>query len=1753
LQLALGSDSGQSGTDLITRITTPTVTGNAEPGAFVQLYSAVQLLGEATAANDGTWQITSTPLANGIQALTAIATDIAGNVSVASQALTVTIDAVLPALALTTPVASPLQNGARLVGSLDGTGSAVVSSSYRFDTGTEIPLTLSSSAFDQAFDFTGISNGVHTLTLTATDIAGNVLITQYTVTVDLDIAAPLITAGLVRDTAPSGTNTDRITADPTIAGTIRDRAQVVAVGAQFATGTSLTDITASLQPDGSFTLDRTQLNAIYGGTLPDGFHTLRLQARDEFGNQSTFEFAFTLDTTAPTAPVLDLPTASDSGQSNSDNITQVNPTSIVGNAEAGTIVQLVVDGTLVTPFNSDGTWQTALNALADGVHTLTATATDLAGNVSAPSAPLVITIDTVAPTLGITSVTDNGVLTNAARLVGSTEGTGSAIASLFYRFDNLPDVAIALNSGSFDQAINLAGISNGVHTLTVTSTDGAGNIKATSFAVTVNLDTAAPVIAAALANDTALGGRNTDLVTSDPTITGTVLDASSVAEFQAKFAGLATPLNVLADRQADGQFTFSRSRLEQIYGGALADGQYTLQLQAKDQYGNTSQVFEITFVLDTTLALTVVLDPAFDSAPVGDSRTTAATVSLSGQTDANASVRLRETNTIVTANASGQFTFSNVGLVLGNNAFTVEATDGAGNQKTIPLTITRLVTNQTPTDILLSRNLVAENSASGTVIGRLTTIDPDAADTHRYTLLDSAGGRFQLVGDQVQVALGAVLDYESLGSYTIQVRTTDSGTPGLFFDKTLTINLTDVNEAPRFTSTPILNSEAGVAYTYLISTVDPEGNQRTITAKDLPSWLSLVDRGDGTASLTGTPTAAQSGLYAIQLIVTDSGGLQSTQTYLLGVDVVLREGTNFSPTQSVTFTIDRPSILSFTIDPTFDTTTPNLINDAFEVALVDASGNSLVHSIAQGRDGFFNLTEGEPTTLGVGATYTTQTRTVTLNLTGIQPGTPATLIFRLLNDDGDTTTSVRIRDIALTDAPLETQPPTGVAPDATLVPSPIAPDQFAILGDVSSSINVEYRRTAFNADTELLYADVAVKNSGTYSVDAPLLVAVRNISNPTVSVRNFDGYTPQGLPYYNFSTLAADGKLDPSELTSLRSLVFYNPNGVQFTYDLVVLAQVNQKPVIQTLPVREVLGGKPYRYDVDATDVNGDPLTYQLVVKPEGMTIDASTGVISWTTQTTDLGNHTVLVQVTDGRGGITEQRFTLSVTETLPNRPPIFTSTPSVDAYISQRYTYDANAIDPDQDNPLTFGLITGPDGMSIDPATGVVQWTAPPAVILGDTVLGRITAPGEQDEFTFSGTAGQRLYFDPLQYSGDYYQWRMDVYSPSGLKVIDGATFGWDQNKLLTLLENGNYRVVVRTRADQVGSYGFSVINIGLVPVVPFDVIVKGQLSPASEDDVYRFTGNKGQKLYFDQLSKNGTFDWVLYDAGNQAVISRSNFSDMEVDLPSDGEYVLAIRGQGGLTDISDYSFKIVTPDLITQPLSLNGVVSGSIAEKGGQDTYTFTGSAGQQLFYDALGGASGLSVRVKDPTGRVVFDTFVSSDRGPDNSGLVLTMNGTYQVVVDGSDESVGSYQFRFLDKGDAQEALLNTPITGSYDNGGLGSKAYVLKISSAQRLFFDGQGGNGIWYLYKPNREPVGYWYANSNYEGDLEAGDYLLVAQGNGGGVSSYGLQIITPDFTTGTMTVGQPVTGSILKKGGQSSYTFTGSAGQQLFYDSFLT
>ncbi len=183
---------------------------------------------------------------------------------------------------------------------------------------------------------------------------------------------------------------------------------------------------------------------------------------------------------------------------------------------------------------------------------------------------------------------------------------------------------------------------------------------------------------------------------------------------------------------------------------------------------------------------------------------------------------------------------------------------------------------------------------------------------------------------------------------------------------------------------------------------------------------------------------------------------------------------------------------------------------------------------------------------------------------------------------------------------------TTVKVDGTQLP--VGTIDFARLSVVSSSTLGLYGRTSWHDANNVLYADFGVENIGRYTVDGPVLVGVTNISDPSVRLRDARGTTPEGIPYFDMSSLVADGSLPPGESSSLQTIGFFVPGRAQFTYDLVFFATLNQAPRMATVPDVEAISGHLYVYDVGGFDADGDELTFSLVAAPAGMAVTSDYG-----------------------------------------------------------------------------------------------------------------------------------------------------------------------------------------------------------------------------------------------------------------------------------------------------------------------------------------------------------------------------------------------------------------------------------------------------------------------------------------------------------------------------------------------------------------
>jgi RHS repeat-associated protein len=801
-----------------------------------------------------------------------------------------------------------------------------------------------------------------------------------------------------------------------------------------------------------------------------------------------------------------------------------------------------------------------------------------------------------------------------------------------------------------------------------------------------------PVLRANLTNDT--GTSASDRVTSDPAIGGMVTDASTIASFRAGFDGAATSafVDVLADRQTDGSFAFSRARLEQMNAGPLANGPHVLHLQAADQFGNISSILDVPFTLDTTAPATGITSPAANL-------TTNANVRVTGKvTDSLAGVAALEWQldggafAAVGVAADGGFSLP-VGLALdgsadGTHVVKFRATDKAGNVSDL-IPVSFVLDATAPMLVIVSPSSGSSSRSNVTVVGKIT---------------DNLSGIAQLLA---QVDAGAsnpvVLDQDGNYSFTTQMPVDGSA------DGTHTVRLQGADKAGNLSTAATLQFVLDTLAPTVTITSPLEGtfgqNNVTVAGQAVDSSSGVarleaqMDSGsfadvtiDGTGRFSFPTTfpldGSADGIHTVNLRATDGLGNVSapvTVTFAIGAQAVLVENSIFRPGSVQSFVIpDQLSVLSFQYaDPSFDTTDTKSIKDAFEAALVDSTGVSLVHTIAGSKDAFFNITEGNGPQTAPGASV--NGHTVTVNLAGLTPGTQARLIFRLVNNDTDTHTSAPVPAGQIDPLPGE-QPVAAVASSASTF-SQIS--DFSTLSDITPSIQAIHGVTSFNDRTNVLYTDVALRNLGVDALGTPLVVVIDHLSDPTVRVRDADGVTPEGLPYYNFSTLVAGRLLAPGSTTGVRSLSFFNPNRIQFTYDLVVLGQLNRSPTFTSTPVTETISSGSYSYQATAVDPDGDPLTFGLLGGPAGMSVNPNSGQVLWNPTPSDVGSHVVVLRVEDGRGGTAEQRFVINVETPPPNRPPVFTSTPVITATAGVPYLYQAAAADPDSD-ALTFGVFS-------------------------------------------------------------------------------------------------------------------------------------------------------------------------------------------------------------------------------------------------------------------------------------------------------------------------------------------------------------------------------------------------------------------------------------------------------------------------------
>ncbi|SMF20524.1 Ig-like domain-containing protein [Tistlia consotensis] len=808
--MTAGSDSGSSSTDNITNDTTPTFTGSgAVAGTTVTLLSDGSSVGTTTADGSGNWTITSSTLSAGTHSITATSQDDAGNTSSASSALSVTIDTSASApgtpdldAASDTGSSSTDNITSDTTPSISGSGAEAGATVTVLSDGSSIGTATADGSGNWSFTAgSAIAAGTHSITATQTDLAGNTSVASSGLSITIDTTAPSApsTPDLSAASDSGSSSTDDVTNDttPTFTGTAEANATVTVLS----DGSSIGTTTA----DGSGNWSFTPSSAIAAGT-----HTITATATDAAGNTSSASsgLLITIDTTAPSAPgTPDMTAASDTGSSSTDNITSDTTPSFIGSgAQPNQTVTILSDGSSIgtTIANGLGNWSfTPGSAIAAGTHSITATTQDTAGNVSAASSALSITIDTTAPsapsTPDLSAASDSGSSSTDDITNDTTPtftGTAEANATVTVLSDGSSiGTTTADGSGNWSFTPGSA-LSEGSHSITATATDAAGNTSTASSGLSITIDTTAPSAPntpdMTAASDT--GSSSTDNITSDttPSFIGSGAQPNQTVTILSDGSSIGT---TIANGLGNWSFT---------PGSAIAAGTHSITATTQDTAGNVSAASSgLSITIDTTAPSapsTPDLAAASDSGSSStDNLTNVTTPTFTGTAEANATVTVLSDGSSIgttTADGSGNWSFTpGSAIAAGAHTITATATDAAGNTSSAStgLSITIDTTDPTTPAAPIGGLAIYENATTGASAGTVTSTD---ANTITWSLDSDGSGRFAINSSTgaVTVASGASFDHETEATVSITVRATDAA--GNYSTAVLSVAVDNVNEAP---------------------------------------------------------------------------------------------------------------------------------------------------------------------------------------------------------------------------------------------------------------------------------------------------------------------------------------------------------------------------------------------------------------------------------------------------------------------------------------------------------------------------------------------------------------------------------------------------------------------------------------------------------------------------------------------------------------------------------------------------------------------------------------------------------------------------------------------------------------------------------------------------------------------------------------------------------------------------------------------
>ncbi|EDR7702941.1 Ig-like domain repeat protein [Salmonella enterica subsp. enterica] len=719
---------------------------------------------------------------------------------------------------------------------------------------------------------TDLADGQYTLTVEATDKAGNTVTKTIDFAVDTTLSVPVIVLNSADDTGVQGDNMTNST-QPTFAlQHIDDDAVRVTVSVEHGGVTTTFDATKGV---GGWSFTPT-------GAWADGDYTLSVSVEDKAGNTShSASLTVTVDTQIA---INNIELVNDSGIPDDNLTNNVRPQFQVKVPTDVNEVRLSIDGGK-TWFNATqsatpGVWDyTWLADVGEGKHTLTVEATDKAGNQTTQKLDFIIDTLLSEPTIVLDNTDDSGTkgdnLTNANKptfLLGNIDADARYV-TVEVQHGSTKEVLTATKGATGIWSVTPTGTwADGDYTLTVRVEDEAGNVKY-SAPLTVTVDTQITIDVIELVNDNGIPGDN---LTNDVRPHFRVTVPGDVNEVRLSIDGGNTWVRATQGTAGIWDYTWPKD---------VTDGLHTLTVEATDKAGNkTTQTLD--FTIDTRLSTpTITMDSRDDTGAIGDHITSVKRPGFTiGNIDADAqSVILRITQggnsqEVILTQVGGQWRFTpDADWADGSYTLTVEVTDNAGNvRQSTPLIVT-VDTQTSITDItLVNDHGVPDDNLTNSTRPQFEITVP--ADVNSVQLSIDGGANWVSAAQGIEGVWGYTWPTDmGDGKHTLTVMVTDragnTATQTLeFFIDTRLSTPTIALDSTDDTGTPGDDMTNRTRPTFILQNIDSDVINVTVSVTHNGTTTSFTaTQGAGGWSFT-PPAPWGDGDYTLTVTVEDRAG-----------------------------------------------------------------------------------------------------------------------------------------------------------------------------------------------------------------------------------------------------------------------------------------------------------------------------------------------------------------------------------------------------------------------------------------------------------------------------------------------------------------------------------------------------------------------------------------------------------------------------------------------------------------------------------------------------------------------------------------------------------------------------------------------------------------------------------------------------------------------------------------------------------------